>query len=60
MTLFHLVLVVEAFTTIAMQEDLDKERNTIMKQQAKRGELIERVMGVTVGIFIWGLAAYHG
>jgi hypothetical protein len=58
MTLFHLVLVVEAFTT--MQEDLDKERKTIMKQWAKRGELIERVMGVTVGIFIWGLAAYHG
>ena len=38
--------IVEAFST--MQEDLDKERKAIMKQWAKRGEQIERVMGATV------------
>ena len=38
--------IVEAFST--MQEDLDKERKTIMKQWAKREEQIERVMGATV------------
>ena len=39
--------IVEAFPS--MQEDLDKERNMIMKQWAKREEQIERVMGATVG-----------
>ena len=39
--------IVEAFSS--MQEDLDKERNMIMKQWAKREEQIERVMGATVG-----------
>ena len=34
-----------------MQEDLDKERKAIMKQWAKRGEQIERVMGATVGMY---------
>ncbi len=41
--------IVEAFST--MQEDLDKERKAIMKQWAKRGEQIERVMGATVGMY---------
>ena len=41
--------IVEAFTT--MQEDLDRERKAIMKQWAKRGEQIERVMGATVGMY---------
>ena len=41
--------IVEAFST--MQEDLDKERNAIMKQWAKREEQIERVMGATVGMY---------
>jgi hypothetical protein len=41
--------IVEAFTS--MQEDLDRERKAIMKQWAKRGEQIERVMGATVGMY---------
>ena len=41
--------IVEAFST--MQEDLDRERKTIMKQWAKREEQIERVMGATVGMY---------
>ena len=41
--------IVEAFST--MQEDLDKERKVIMKQWAKRGEQIERVMGAMVGMY---------
>jgi hypothetical protein len=41
--------IVEAFTL--MQEDLDKERKVIMKQWAKRGEQIERVMSSTVGMY---------
>jgi hypothetical protein len=41
--------IVEAFST--MQEDLDKERKSIMKQWAKREEQIERVMGATVGMY---------
>lgn len=41
--------IVEAFSS--MQEDLDKERKVIMKQWAKRGEQIERVMGATVGMY---------
>jgi len=40
---------VEAFST--MQEDLDKERNVIMRQWAKRDTQIERVMGATVGMY---------
>ena len=34
-----------------MQDDLDKERKVIMKQWAKLGEQIERVMGATVGMY---------
>ena len=41
--------IVEAFT--AMQGDLERERKVIMKQWAKRGEQIERVMGATVGMY---------
>lgn len=41
--------IVEAFST--MQEDLDKERKTIMKQWAKREEQIMRVMSATVGMY---------
>ena len=41
--------IVEAFSS--MQEDLDKERKVIMKQWAKRGEQIERVMMATVGMY---------
>lgn len=41
--------IVEAFST--MQEDLDKERKTIMKQWAKRESQIERVMQATVGMY---------
>lgn len=41
--------IVEAFT--CMQEDLDKERRTIMKQWAKREVQINRVMGATVGMY---------
>ena len=41
--------VVEAFST--MQVDLDKERKVIMKQWAMRDEQIERMMGVTVGMY---------
>ncbi len=41
--------IVEAFST--MQEDLDKERKAIMKQWAKRGEQINRVMQSTVGMY---------
>jgi hypothetical protein len=41
--------IVEAFST--MQEDLDREKRVIMKQWAKRGEQIERVMGATVGMY---------
>ncbi len=41
--------IVEAFS--GMQEDLDKERKTIMKQWAKRQEQIERVMQATVGMY---------
>jgi hypothetical protein len=41
--------IVEAFS--CMQDDLDKERKAIMKQWAKRGEQIERVMGATVGMY---------
>jgi hypothetical protein len=41
--------IVEAFSS--MQDDLDKERKVIMKQWAKRGEQIERVMGATVGMY---------
>jgi hypothetical protein len=39
----------EAFST--MQEDLDKEKKVIMKQWAKRGEQIDRVMLATVGMY---------
>ncbi|MDZ4106548.1 MAG: hypothetical protein U1D41_10390 [Nitrosomonas sp.] len=35
-----------------MQEDLDKERKTIMKQWAKRKEQIERVMGA-IARMLW-------
>ena len=49
--------IVEAFPT--MQEDLDKERNMIMKQWAKREEQIERVLGATVGD-VWRLAGDSG
>jgi hypothetical protein len=49
--------IVEAFPS--MQEDLDKERNMIMKQWAKREEQIERVMGATVGD-VWRLAGDSG
>ena len=41
--------IVEAFST--MQEDLDREKKAIMKQWAKRGEQIERVMQATVGMY---------
>ena len=41
--------IVEAFST--MQEELDREKRVIMKQWAKRGEQIERVMGATVGMY---------
>lgn len=41
--------IVEAFSS--MKDDLDKERKAIMKQWAKREEPIERVMGVTVGLY---------
>jgi len=41
--------IVEAFST--MQDDLNKERKSIMKQWAKREEQIERVMGATVGMY---------
>lgn len=41
--------IVEAFS--CMQDDLDKERKTIMKQWAKRSEQIERVMSATVGMY---------
>lgn len=41
--------IVEAFSS--MQDDLDKERKVIMKQWAKCGEQIERVMGATVGMY---------
>jgi hypothetical protein len=41
--------IVEAFSS--MQEDLDKERKVIMKQWAKRGEQIERVITATVGMY---------
>ncbi len=41
--------IVEAFSS--MQDDLDKERKAIMKQWAKRGEQIERVMSATVGMY---------
>jgi hypothetical protein len=41
--------IVEAFST--MQEDLEKERKTIMKQWAKREEQIGRVMQATVGMY---------
>ena len=41
--------IVEAFSS--MQDDLDKERKVIMKQWAKRGEQIERVLGATVGMY---------
>jgi hypothetical protein len=34
-----------------MQGDLEKESKVIMKQWAKREEQIERVMGVTVGMY---------
>jgi hypothetical protein len=49
--------IVEALSS--MQEDLDKERNMIMKQWAKREEQIERVMGATVGD-VWRLAGDSG
>ena len=41
--------IVEAFST--MQEELDREKRVIMKQWAKRGEQIERVMDATVGMY---------
>ena len=41
--------IVEAFSS--MQEDLDKEKKVIMKQWAKRGEQIDRVMLTTVGMY---------
>ena len=41
--------IVEAFSS--MQEDLDKEKNAITKQWAKREEQIDRVMPATVGLF---------
>lgn len=41
--------IVEAFTS--MQEDLDRERKTLMKQWAKRAAQIERVMNATVGMY---------
>ena len=41
--------IVEAFSS--MQEDLDKERKTIMKQWAKREAQIESVMAATVGMY---------
>jgi len=41
--------IVEAFS--AMQDDLDKEKKAIIKQWAKRGEQIERVMQSTVGMY---------
>ncbi len=41
--------IVEAFSS--MQEDLDKEKKSIMKQWAKREEQIHRVMQATVGMY---------
>jgi hypothetical protein len=41
--------IVEAFS--CMQDDLDKERKSIMKQWAKRSAQIERVMNATVGMY---------
>jgi len=41
--------IVEAFTS--MQEDLDRERKTMLKQWAKRSAQIERVMSATVGMY---------
>ena len=41
--------IVEAFST--MQEDLDKEKKTIIKQWAKREEQIDRVMQATAGMY---------
>ena len=41
--------IVEAFST--MQKDLDKEKQVITRQRAKREEQIERVMGATVGMY---------
>lgn len=41
--------IVDAFSS--MQSDLEKERKVIMKQWAKRNELIERVMGATIGMY---------
>jgi hypothetical protein len=41
--------IVEAFST--MQEDLDKEKKSIIRQWAKRESQIERVMGATVGMY---------
>jgi hypothetical protein len=41
--------IVEAFSS--MQEDLDKEKKSIMKQWAKREEQIHRVMQSTVGMY---------
>lgn len=41
--------IVEAFQT--MQEDLDRERNVIMKQWARRDAEIGRVMQATIGMY---------
>lgn len=41
--------IVEAFS--CMQNDLDKERKSIMKQWAKRSAQIERVVIATVGMY---------
>lgn len=41
--------IVEAFTS--MQEDLEKEKRTILRQWAKRDEQITRVMHATVGMY---------
>lgn len=41
--------IVEAFSS--MQEDLDKEKKTIVKQWAKREEQIHRVMQATAGMY---------
>jgi len=41
--------IVEAFSS--MQEDLEKEKKAILRQWAKRGEQIERVMHATVGMY---------
>jgi len=41
--------IVEAFST--MQQDLDKEKNAITKQWAKREKQINRVMQATVGMY---------